>query len=45
MQVILDLGHVTFGNIMDWSCDVVDFGAEPVAVEEDDDGMYVWHIC
>lgn len=43
VQVILDPGRVTFGNIVDWSCDEVDLGPEPTEVEmgEDDDGMYV----
>lgn len=43
VQVILDLGHVTFGNILDWSCDEVDLHAEPVEMEDDDDGIHV--VC
>jgi len=39
-QVVLDLGHVTFSNVSDWSTDEVDLGEEPVGLEigEDDDG-------
>lgn len=37
IQVILDLGHVTFGNVMDWSCESVSIGVEP-GLDDDDDG-------
>ena len=40
LQVVLDLGHVTFSNVSDWSTDETDLGEEPVGLEigEDDDG-------
>ena len=37
IQVILDLGHVTFGNVTDWSCESVSVGMEP-GLDDDDDG-------
>ncbi len=45
--MVLDLGHVTFGNVSDWSSDEVDLGMEPVDLEiredDDDDGM-LYHL-
>ena len=40
MQVILDLGHVTFGNVSDWSAEEKDLGIEAQLpdIDEDDDG-------
>ena len=40
VQVILDLGHVTFGNVSDWSAEEKDLGIEAQLpdIDEDDDG-------
>ena len=39
-QVILDLGHVTFGNVSDWSADKNSPEEESgiASIDEDDDG-------
>jgi len=39
--MILDLGHVTFGNVFDWSAEEkgLGIGAQLPEVDEDDDGM------
>ena len=43
IQVILDLGHLTFGNVSDWSAEEKELGAEPQSIDmeedEDDDGI------
>ena len=37
--MILDLGHLTFGNVSDWSAEEKELGVEPQTedMEEDDD--------
>ena len=39
--MILDLGHVTFGNVSDWSVEEkgLEIGAQLPKVDEDDDGV------
>ena len=46
MKVILDLGHVTFGNVSDWSAEEKNLGIEAHLpdIDEDDDGKCFWIV-
>ena len=47
VKVILDLGHVTFGNVSDWSAEEKSLGIEAHLpdIDEDDDGKCLRLLC